>query len=73
MVLCGFCISAFSAKGMGGGTWGSFSDLGSSLGVLQSLEACPLSPSRTGMWLWLQELPHVISQDELRLCVISFH
>lgn len=52
---------------------GSFSDLGSSLGVLVSLEAGPLSPSKAGIWLWLQELPHVISQAELRLCVISFH
>lgn len=51
----------------------SLSDLGSSLGVLHSLEAGPLSPSKAGIWLWLQELPHVISQAELRLCVISFH
>lgn len=52
---------------------GFFSDLGSSLGVLHSLKAGSLSPSKAGIWLWLQELPHVISQAELRLRVISFH
>lgn len=50
-----------------------FSDLGYFLGVLHSLVAGSLSPCKAGIWLWLQELPHVISQAELRLRVISFH
>lgn len=52
---------------------GYFSDLGSSSGVLCSPEAVPLRSSKADIWLWLQELPHMISQAELSLCVISSH
>ena len=52
---------------------GSFSDLGSSSGVLRSPEAVPARSSKAGIWLWLQELLHMISQAELSLRVISSH